>query len=320
MALPDIALSDLEMEDVYDGAPSVAPAAARFRVGNEWVLARKDYDQFGDNLLIMCLDKRDSPKITAVYASYYNVPPLTFDNPETFLPNMNWRRKLSCKVGSLDLTLWVFEKGASWSLSSDEGFGRWEFPNEITLDWLLQISDDEIRAQTQPLLADAESDCHFAFRWLQMSARERNQTLFTTSRETLGHCEQVLQWIMQSQEDWGRETVLTWFIDLNPRCENLKYAQAVTRDSELYSETHKLFFSARQSRLLELAVEYFNPRFNESLKEKTIVRDFRGGNASHWKVPIFTPTAHQRLEAQLQLRDFLRDKVSSTELAELMGG
>ena len=75
----------------------------------------------------------------------------------------------------------------------------------------------------------------------------------------------------------------------------------------------------RLRRLLQLSLEYFPPSLSGDYTETTIFQSIWSYNYESWQIPVFAPTMHERLEAQLQLRDWLRDKVSPTELAELMG-
>lgn len=69
--------------------------------------------------------------------------------------------------------------------------------------------------------------------------------------------------------------------------------------------------------ILDLVSSYFGL----TVKDKNIVKN---GHAlqidrHQYMLSFPAPTYHERIEAQLQLHEWLRDKVSPTELAELIG-
>ncbi len=72
--------------------------------------------------------------------------------------------------------------------------------------------------------------------------------------------------------------------------------------------------------ILSLLFRYWCPYIDWQTENTALVRSLRkfSIHIGHW-IPLPLPTAHQILEAQLQLREFLRDKVTPAELAELMG-
>ena len=78
---------------------------------------------------------------------------------------------------------------------------------------------------------------------------------------------------------------------------------------------------ARLGRLAELIFSHFGVSCNDEFI-KSQMADYGYGtrhNLTHYIVPVPVATAHEQLEAQLELRAFLRDKVTPAELAALMG-
>jgi len=78
---------------------------------------------------------------------------------------------------------------------------------------------------------------------------------------------------------------------------------------------------SRLHRLAELIFSHFGINCDDEFIKSQINTHGYGArhNLTYYVVAVPNPTAHERLEAQLHLRDFLRDKVSPDELAELMG-
>ena len=76
----------------------------------------------------------------------------------------------------------------------------------------------------------------------------------------------------------------------------------------------------RLERLAELIFSHFGVSCNDAFIESQMARYGYGvrHNLTHYVVPIPAATAHEQLEAHLQLREFLSDKVTSDELAALM--
>ena len=84
------------------------------------------------------------------------------------------------------------------------------------------------------------------------------------------------------------------------------------------TEDSSFVLHPRLQRLAELIFAHFGVSCDdEFVKSQTATHSERRAQ-TRYTIVVPIATAHERLEAQLQLRDFLRDKVSPVELAELM--
>ena len=338
MVLPDLCLLPHEAGDLAPGEPLCAPATHRlaskslpgliYLVRSLWVGAGADQSaiwvarrEFESSAPLLRVEKSyRASELRQLYADLSRGDferRLFFESDFGLCAGRQWHLCLALtRYGD---SAWIFPGRDSLA---EQGRFRWPHlvkGENLSPQWRAHKNDGQIEREVTAMLGDADSDASFALRWLQMSAREREQTVFSTATETLGASERVLQWVLQVEGIWEQETVWTWFIDLNPWLGSLDYVGAVARESELQGDFEAAPLSARQSRLLELVVEYFDPQINEALREKTVVQQTLTANGYNWKVPVSAPTAHERLEAHLQLRAWLRGKVSPVELAELMG-
>ena len=86
------------------------------------------------------------------------------------------------------------------------------------------------------------------------------------------------------------------------------------------TEESSFVLLSRLHRLAELIFSYFGISCDDEFIKSQITTHGYGArhNLTYYVVAVPNPTAHEQPEAQLQLRDFLRDKVTPDELAALM--
>ena len=248
---------------------------------------------------------------------------LFFDSEFRLASTRDWHFSFCLgEAGGTSLTFPVSRQFYSQQAPPNNGHFRWPHLSEgehFSRSRRTDTSDVQLEQEVAAILRDADSDGSFTFRWLQLGTRERDQLLFAATRGNIERCEQLLRWILQSDRRWETEAVWTWDIHLGSGLGSLYDAQYVAHESEIYSEKETFPLPVRLRRLLQLTLEYFPPSFKGNFIETTIFQSLWSYKYERWQIPVFAPTMHERLEAQLALRDWLRDKVSADELAELIG-
>ena len=187
----------------------------------------------------------------------------------------------------------------------------------LSSDWVRQTPDVEIRRQIKEMLADTRSDCVFVWRWMQCDAQQRIQLIFSVDREIVETCERVLHAYAWSHPLWSDDIPLKWVFQIGvSSSENLKENTFLvggdgTRANQLNASGHIVL-------LRTLIWRHLDSHKKSELAKQIAPNQKTYLQHDFWIVQVPIPTAHERLEGRLLLRDWLRDKVSSTELAELM--
>ena len=167
------------------------------------------------------------------------------------------------------------------------------------------------------MLADTRSDCAFVWRWMQCDAQEKIQLIFSVDREVVEICERVLCAYAWNHPSWSDDTPLKWVFQIGvSSCENPKEDTFLvggngTAANQLNASGYNFF-------LRTLIWKHLDSHKKRKLEEQIAPNQKTYLQHHHWIIKVPIPTAHERLEAKLQLRDWLRDKVSPDELAELM--
>lgn len=317
MSLPNIELPDLELEELDETEPAIAEALMRFQVGEDWFLLRQCKERYNDPILILCLDAPGAALVRTHWPSSAASLQRALKQPEKLLQEGKWRRKLRYDSASEDLNLRVWTEMSQWTSPSYPDHGRWKFPHPVGLDWLLRASNDEIRAQTRILLQDPKSDCQFALSWLFLDEDERNDIALCASNGSYAELIQVLRWVTLAHcfEAIDNYTHLNLYID---RCEDKTYKYS-DDDIELFGENWEdLKISDLAFKCFRFICRYFCPAYKKELAHYTAIQEELRDQTFRQFVYFSTPNYHEHLEAKLHLRDWLRDKVSSAEIAELM--
>ena len=341
MPLPDLCLLPHEVGDLAPGEPLCAPATHRLtskkhpqyiylvrrvRMENDpkhiWMARRESVP---DAPLLR--EERSTSDLKQLFANLMRGKlerRLFFDRELRLAATRDWH--FSLRLNEAIDTSWQFSADRKIHLDSAfRYYSRFRWPRlangePLSRRWCAEVSDAQLEKEVAEILRAPDSDGAFTFRWLQLSKREREALLFSGTRENFERFEQMLRWILQSDDRWSGDFKWTWVINLDLHFEgSFNYAEAVASFSEIHGDTGQFSLSARLSRLLQLAVEHFAPSFNKAFTKTSVFQAIWSRDYSEWHIPVVAPTAHERLEAQFQLRAFLRDKVSSTELAELMG-
>ena len=150
-------------------------------------------------------------------------------------------------------------------------------------------------------------------------------------RGTLKECERLLHAALWSdslylepfylEDELVKEGNWTWkfnMIGFNAKLAESGMDRAIL--AGVATEDSSFVLHPRLHRLAELIFVHFGVSCDDEFIKSQIATHGYGTRRAqtHYIVPVPTPTAHEQLEANLHLRDWLRDKVSPAELTELM--
>ncbi|BCM90410.1 hypothetical protein IAD21_02262 [Abditibacteriota bacterium] len=186
--------------------------------------------------------------------------------------------------------------------------------------WGEYVSTPEIVSLIKEQLQDVDSSCYFAFRWSNMTDQERNVWLYRTEKESFDQCERILKLFMWSSNWWEKEEEMVCVMDELPWSKNPdKTSPNPLQNSEVRSwddENGWIQTSITQRRLLAVIDRHFGVYYDEKCR----VHQQYGRERQHcWYLRVKPPTFHERLEARLELRDWLQDKVAPEEIPFLLG-
>lgn len=184
--------------------------------------------------------------------------------------------------------------------------------------WSEYYSTSEIARLIRKQVKDPRSDCAFCFRWSNLSITERNEWIYHTESETFAECQRILQLWMLTGDWWERaEEMVCVFDDLPSENNSVKARPNPLEDvgvRPVDDEHGWVETSSVQRRMLAIVDQHFGLYYDEECRQHQQL----GLKRPHcWYLSVKQPTFHERLEARLQLRDWLRDKVSPEELASL---
>ena len=347
MDLPEFCIAPHEIGGWASDEPLCAPAMTRVWVGNRWrkrayllrAMQMSGWDAGRMMAVARCEERRDAPLLHIPYSPFaqefdwtgaksaYHLTRckldriLNFDaNGRLSLATADWHRRLVLRRYEIPF----------WFINHQHGENcRFQFPPVHWIfdlifkryqRWFMWASDAQIEGEVGALLADPHSDCAFSWRWVGLSEQEKHQLQFCVKQGTLRQCEEILRaalWIdstWSASEDWRWE----WLLDMAGENPDPLTSSVIVEKSELDNGGQRVELPPRLRRLLCLVCDYFVPRRNPATAMTSAVRFPLQYRRYFWRVPVDAPSQHQRLEAQLLLRDWLQGKVSSTELAELM--
>ena len=351
MPLPEFELSALELEHLADAELAAVAATARVAVGGDDFLLRLCVGEKGNPRLFFRLDAPDTPIICVLdpqRASAKNlvellragdcVPPSLFDEirfsqwqfelPElmwALLADWNWQRLFEVDTLQQDrFRLRVEGSVANWCCthydprSNDVLYlaarahrnARPNSPSKTqivsTIDvWMRQQMSDVARAYVLSSLPE-EEHVPFLTRFENGNWKQYEQLL------------RYLSW--NDYEIWqGR----------HPNEINLIFKGLSSERNQVKREYIWIFhgLSVPEATMpdamkpaLRALDSYFSPVINSDWENTTVGFLMRRHGSFPYALALNSPvSAHQRLEAKLVLREFFSDKLTSTELAELMG-
>jgi len=207
---------------------------------------------------------------------------------------------------------------------SSSGFGSWRVlrstePPIVEIDPSHRYGEFFWSRQSEPnfLLSDAstigallkvqwnnpDSDLSFARRFVQMSAKEQHEQVWSWKHGDLIEMIRVMRWAFLAQEEvWSTPDELQWIVALSRR-PNPGFNGEVFFSPKLLKD----FPSPEPLKeALRLAFEWFSPTPRTEIIERhlSLKRYFLMGY-HQIEIEACQPSAHERLEAALQWRDWL---------------
>lgn len=322
------------MHDLAPDEPPCAPATRRI-----WVW----HPRWGGHYLVRCVATNEGAyALVARHQTRPDAPLLHLSSSsalstEHLIRKGHFRRTLRFDIqGRLLLTpdaqamhLTISSRSSTlWCCPgrSARGHFQWQGLKQgvwLSRQWIATKTAAQIDCEVGQMLADPNSDCSFAWNWAQLSDEERFQQLYLPRKGTLNECEHLIRAVL-----WNDPTItyipecgFTLHIELieansPPILKIKRIARTYVWD---FYETFRL--SPHYMRLLELVIEGSQLQRNPQIKDKTAARKMWSlfqSSGNLWFVTTTNPTQHERLEARLQLREWLRDKVSPDELTVLL--
>ena len=196
-----------------------------------------------------------------------------------------------------------------------------DLQHRFDLEWRLRTPDAQIAGEIGEMLADNASDCAFAWTWLHLSARQREQMTFVVARGSLDEIEPLLRAVCQLETGENQDGAWQLNVNIGIGAATEFYADGATeiaRRSYLIGAEQSHALSPRQTRLLEIVVAHFELWRNWRAQKYTLVQELYLAGKCGWQISFGAPSMHERLEARLLLRAWLQGKVSSTEARQLL--
>ena len=340
MPLPDLCLAPHEAGDLAPGEPPCAPAEMRVRIW-KW--------RCGGNYLLRRVKTTIAPQWVARRQSCADAPLLRLVCPprgqRSFLFSRFWSPRAEMRKtirafkrgnfnrviyfdGQIQLAtepenwryaLHIQSDGSPVWHSHDGAIAAFHWSDshpKITDVVRFNATDSEIESELSKMLEGANCDCAGALDWLALSRQEKDRQIYRVRRGTLDEFKALLRAMIWS-ESAGDEAKI-WMLYFSSGTLEVGLNDGIALDSLFISGRKETLPSPRHKRLLELARREFGLHYALDLVRRRSPVSQVAWNDYVLELKISVPTAHEQLEARLHLRDWLRNKVSSTELAELM--
>ena len=335
--LPDLCLAPHEVGELPPGEPLCAPAECRVRIW-KW--------RGGGSYLFRFMTRGNGKKMFVarrerLVGSPWASPLLRFHlmdevaeaklclQGDYFERVLLFRsdRRLATSPDDWQFCIKIDAVGVAWhQLRDRESFSfAWKgFEVNQCLDraWRMNTSDAQVERDVKQMLADSSCDLAFVNRWANLSEQEKSRYLFLVAKGTLDLCQSVLRDVLWSDAACLKEDAWKWSIymgSLDCAPVSVWYLYTCLLESGIQNKNKERKLSNRQRYLLKLVVQHFGLHRNaEALNRNSIRHDWLH-NGCDWEFTVPIPTAHERLEAGLRLREWLCDKVSPSKLAELVG-
>ena len=333
MPLPDFALGPLELEECAEDEPAIAPASARVRVGEDWYLLRGASVDYYTSCVFLRLDAPDAP---IVVGHCYDMDGMDVDEklkemqrcPQEILQKLFWHRRVDSgrkSVLNLPLKLRLYTNEAEWEvkLDVDGNFSTapWEF--SCSAEWLLRASNQEVLSQVQEHLQDDMGDCAFALRWIDLADEEKSiesTSLKNGNWDDLATVLRCIAWECYA-DDLREDSEWEVSIEIADDAPESKWDECEVDDvfSMRTGDELDYAFSSEAARCLEILHSEYRPCYRQALLVYSAVKDVVDHGCFRRSFAVALPTQHERLEAHLRLREWLRGKVAPEEIPALLG-
>lgn len=187
---------------------------------------------------------------------------------------------------------------------------RWNQPCLAEI-WNLPVS--ELLSQFIIRVQEPESEPQFAIWWAKLSDAEHFDLIFPLGRGTHGEWKNVYHLLL-----------LAFISPVNVSDANSVFCFAFDGDFKaniyyrLANNTYQLVESLPLQKLSRWLHDYFAPKRNDELCMHYLCARQWASSDALCEVRIDQPTQHERLEALLQLRDWLSDKAAPAEIDALL--
>ena len=335
--LPDLCLAPYEVRDLAPDEPLCAPADWRVKTswfGGETLVRPVEFEGDKCTLVARHQGQRDAP-LLRLNTSHRATRLLGNDELiQNDIRHSQFERRLAfdengCLVkatGQTRALLHLHFTGQTFWINDREERFRFVWrgarrEHRFNDKWRARATDNYIEREIGEMLADSDGDCAFAWTWLHRSHGERQSLLYSVARGSIDEVKALLRAICLEGARELPDADWHLLLDIAAGAGTEYYAggaSEIVNHSFLSGDHQTRRLSPRQVRLATLVLQHFELWRNWNAQIYTLVQERWRYGDGYWQIPFSAPTAHQRLEAQLQIRDFLRDKVTPTELAELM--
>ena len=337
MALPDLCLAPYDVDYMAESENLCAPALERVRVESGAYAGSYLVRTFNNgNGFDSVVARRESLGASLIYISDFVIPDWSliagkiergevyryvyFDS-DYHLTSSVGKHHFELSLGNEGLIHWLIAD--SWRIRIRRAGQDENYRHGVT--WDCETPVESIERDIQQLLNEEDSSFAFAHHWVSLGWREQEKRYLLFAN---GDVEELKRWIRGLVGGLGKfDPNMKWELRLKIRMRSDfesddDYLDDIVGSTQLVSRAGEFRLSANNSLALKELLRYFYPHRSAALQDEL---EFHGVDyqakenpmAMSFVVPI--PTAHDRLEAQLLLRAFLRGKVSPDELAELMG-
>lgn len=342
MLLPDLCLLPHEVGDLAPNEPLCAPANARVRVENGPragdYLVRFLNTHPGGEIIVA---RREAPVSPLIYLIQHEFSGddsarkierqlfnrlLFFDGDCRLARSPNdWDYQLVIEAGERGDVDWISRgKGDLESInlrSFDEKtqITRWLCP----LDWKFDTPDEQIERDIQQMLSDENSYFAVTLGWNISSNEARGRRLLRFANGDWDELMRCLRNLVLSFDelDAGVEWELSSRIYKRSHfARENEFLAMLLRETHLVAGGKYHDLGELQARIFKAMMRYFAPVWDGELENLLKLHGIWDGRETNFPIQVAVPvaSAHQRLEARLQLRDLLRDQAGAPELAALM--
>jgi len=353
MPLPDFELGPLELQEIGDSEPAIAPASARVKVNGETYLFRACEGCKGHQLLFFRLDHSDAPIMRFTEAktikSIYQVlakpdEPLPSLFEEVFiskweeelppllrsmLDGKHWHRLLEFEIGQMPaMNLFLTPNYGSWMVADEERGLRnyaphfsWSPHLSTNTNFLIGTPDKQMVKVIDDLRNDAASEANFAWHWMQKGWNEQVRSVAKFKNGDQDELIEVMRWMSQLlASDLSGEWPVQWNVFLG-RSVDMHLSESVRKRGQfsyLLSSLNwdKDVFSPNVEEWLDIVHSHFLPAYDADAERFPVIKNVLRADGFYFQVEVNEPTQHERLEARLHLREWLEKNAISALLGE----
>ena len=211
-------------------------------------------------------------------------------------------------------TLFLNWNGLGMIHEDKGGFARFRW-NEPCPEEMWNCSAAELLKRVVEQSRDESNETYFAWRWASLSNAEHFDLMLPLSKGTYREWQDICRLLPIALVRYSEYLDAKLYVNFSSDGE---------AKSNFYEQSGRPHYQAISSHLLQrLSLwlhDYFAPQPNEDLCARYLCARqwLKPNQRSVCKVRIDAPTQHERLEALLQLRDWLADKATPAEIEALL--